>query len=99
MNFPLGFETSVRISRFGANAGKCTCKKGWSGSKCQQESPTVNCQNVSSAEVRSLLEIPDPWATHACVPMGWPVGGGHGPLSRRPLEEAAYLDRFGESLG
>lgn len=49
-------------------------------------------------EVRQLLEIPDPWATHACVPMGWPVGGGHGPLSRRPLEDAAYLDRFGDSL-
>lgn len=49
-------------------------------------------------EVRSLLEIPEPWAVHACVPIGWPVGGGHGPLSRRPVEEFVFGDRFGETL-
>jgi nitroreductase/alkylhydroperoxidase family enzyme len=49
-------------------------------------------------EVRELLEIPEPWATCAFVPIGWPVGGGHGPLSRRPVEQAAFADRFGDAL-
>jgi hypothetical protein len=49
-------------------------------------------------EVCELLEIPKPWATHAFVPIGWPVGGGHGPLSRRPVEETVFADRFGEAM-
>jgi nitroreductase/alkylhydroperoxidase family enzyme len=49
-------------------------------------------------EVRELLEIPEPWATCAFVPIGWPVGGGHGPLSRRPVEEVVFADRFGDAL-
>jgi len=49
-------------------------------------------------EVRELLEIPEPWATCAFVPIGWPVGGGHGPISRRPVEQVAFSDRFGEAL-
>jgi len=49
-------------------------------------------------EVRELLEIPEPWATYAFVPIGWPVGSGHGPLNRRPVEEVAFGDRFGEAL-
>ncbi|HEB88130.1 MAG TPA: hypothetical protein ENI85_01025 [Deltaproteobacteria bacterium] len=49
-------------------------------------------------EVRELLEIPEPWATHAFVPIGWPVGGGHGPIARRPVEQVAFEDRFGEAL-
>jgi nitroreductase/alkylhydroperoxidase family enzyme len=50
------------------------------------------------AQVRELLEIPEPWATAAFVPIGWPVGGGHGPISRRPLEQVAFADRFGDAL-
>ncbi len=49
-------------------------------------------------ELRELLEIPEPWATCAFVPIGWPVGGGHGPLARRPVEQVAFADRFGEPL-
>jgi nitroreductase/alkylhydroperoxidase family enzyme len=49
-------------------------------------------------EVRELLEIPEPWATHAFVPIGWPWGGGPGPLARRPVEQVAFSDRFGEAL-
>ena len=48
-------------------------------------------------EVRGLLGIPDPWATYAHVPIGWPVGG-HGPIARRPVESVAYADQFGEPL-
>ena len=49
-------------------------------------------------QVRELLEIPEPWATCAFVPIGWPAGSGHGPLSRRPVERVAFADRFGEAL-
>jgi nitroreductase/alkylhydroperoxidase family enzyme len=49
-------------------------------------------------QVRELLEIPEPWATCAFVPIGWPVGHGHGPLSRRPVEQVVFADRFGEAL-
>jgi nitroreductase/alkylhydroperoxidase family enzyme len=49
-------------------------------------------------EVRELLEIPEPWATSAFVPIGWPLGGGHGPISRRPVEQVAFSDRFGQAL-
>jgi nitroreductase len=48
--------------------------------------------------VRALLEIPDPWATAAFVPIGWPARKGHGPLTRRPLENMAFGDRFGGAL-
>jgi len=50
------------------------------------------------AQVRGVLEIPEPWATAAFVPIGWPVGAGHGPLSRRPVEQVVFDDRFGQPL-
>jgi hypothetical protein len=28
------------------------------------------------------------------VPVGYPVGGGHGPLSRRPVETLVFADRW-----
>jgi nitroreductase len=46
-------------------------------------------------EVRELLAIPQPWATAAAVPVGWPAGAGHGPISRRPVEKLAFADRWG----
>ena len=49
-------------------------------------------------EVRALLEIPEPWATCAFVPVGIPASRGHGPLSRRPPEKMAFLDRWGAPL-
>ncbi|NJN50629.1 MAG: nitroreductase family protein [Gammaproteobacteria bacterium] len=45
--------------------------------------------------VRALLELPDGWYTCAHVPIGYPVGGGHGPVARRPLAEMVFTDRFG----
>jgi nitroreductase len=50
------------------------------------------------AEVRPLLGIPEPWATAAFVPIGYPAGRGHGPLTRKPVETMAYADRWGGSL-
>ena len=49
-------------------------------------------------EVKALLGIPDDWGTAATIPVGYPVGRGHGPISRRPVEEMVFGDRFGEPL-
>lgn len=46
--------------------------------------------------VRELLDIPDPWYTCAFMPIGYPVGQGHGPISRRPVSKLAYLDGWGK---
>ena len=48
--------------------------------------------------VKALLEIPEDWYTCGCVPLGYPVGKGHGPISRRPVEKLCFGDRFGEAL-
>ena len=45
--------------------------------------------------VRELLKIPDPWGTAAVVPIGYPVSRGHGPISRRPVEELVFSDAWG----
>ena len=57
---------------------------------------TLLCK--AEPQVRALLEIPDPWATAAFVPIGWPARKGHGPLTRRPLANMAFGDRFGGAL-
>lgn len=54
---------------------------------------TLLCEN--EPEVRSILEIPEPWATAAAIPMGYPVRGGHGPIRRRGVEQLVYDDKFG----
>ena len=46
-------------------------------------------------QVRELLAIPQPWATAAAIPVGWPVGIGHGAISRRPVDKLAFADRWG----
>lgn len=51
---------------------------------------TLLCRR--EAEVRALLEIPEPWGTAAAIPIGYPAGRGHGPITRRPPEELAYAD-------
>lgn len=48
------------------------------------------------AEIRPLLRLPEPWAFAAFVPVGFPVGTGHGPLGRRPIREMVFADRWGE---
>ncbi len=54
---------------------------------------TLLCQHEGA--VKSLLDIPDAWGTCAAIPLGYPLRKGHGPLSRRPTEKLAYLDRWG----
>jgi nitroreductase len=57
---------------------------------------TLLCAEEPS--VRALLEIPEPWGTAAAVPIGYPVRGGHGPISRRPVDKLAFLDRWSQPL-
>ena len=57
---------------------------------------TLHC--LREDEVVDLLGIPDGWATAAMVPIGYPVGRGHGPITRRPPSALAYSDTFGNPL-
>jgi nitroreductase len=45
-------------------------------------------------QLRTLLEIPDEVAIAATIPLGRPVGAGHGPVRRRPLPELVYEDAW-----
>ena len=47
------------------------------------------------AEIKALLDIPADWYTCAFLPIGYPVLGGHGPISRRPVDKLAFADRWG----
>lgn len=46
-------------------------------------------------EVKKLLDIPAEWGTAAMIPLGYPVGQGHGPISRKPVSELFFRDRWG----
>lgn len=48
--------------------------------------------------VRALFGVPDDWYTCAVMPIGYPVGKGHGPISRRPVAKLAFADSWGEPL-
>lgn len=45
--------------------------------------------------VKQLLDIPEDWYTCAVMPIGYAVGKGHGPISRRPVAKLAYRDSWG----
>jgi len=53
---------------------------------------------ADEAAVLELLEIPEPWGTAAAIPIGYPVRGGHGPITRRPVEKLAYLDTWSNAI-
>lgn len=56
---------------------------------------TLHC--LREGEVKELLDIPDGWATAGMVPIGYPVGKGHGPITRLPPADMAYRDTFGQA--
>jgi len=56
---------------------------------------TLHC--LSEPEVKELLDIPDAWATVALVPIGYPVGRGHGPITRKGPDVMAAQDTFAAS--
>lgn len=51
---------------------------------------------MEEAAVKALLGIPDDWATAAMIPLGYPVGKGHGPITRKPVSELFFADTWGE---
>lgn len=53
---------------------------------------TLLCQDEPA--VKALLGIPDGWYTAAAVPIGYPVGGGYGPTTRRDLDALFYRDAW-----
>lgn len=53
---------------------------------------TLLCYEES--KVKELLDIPEDWYTCAHVPVGYPVLGGHGPISRRPVDDMVSFNRF-----
>ncbi len=56
---------------------------------------TLHC--LQEPEVQEALEIPEGWATLAMVPIGYPKGVGHGPITRQPPSALAYDDTFGNA--
>ena len=50
---------------------------------------------IAEPEVKSLLDIPDPWGTAAAIPLGYPVGKGHGPIRRRSTGSLVFDNSFG----
>lgn len=54
---------------------------------------TLHC--LQEDRVKEVLDIPPEWATVGMVPIGYPVGRGHGPITRQPPAAMAYRDRFG----
>ena len=46
--------------------------------------------------LRKAVGVPDDWMLAGHVVVGWPRGR-HGPVRRRPVAEAVYIDRWGEA--
>lgn len=46
--------------------------------------------------VRALLGVPAPWRLHAITPLGYPAGGGHGRIARKPIERMVFRDEWGQ---
>ena len=53
---------------------------------------TLLCRE--EADVKALLKIPGDWFTCAHIPLGYPVGRGHGPISRPPVTEMVFEDEW-----
>ncbi len=51
----------------------------------------IRCED----EVRALLSIPAEVASFALMPIGWPLQN-FGPLTRKPVREVAFADKWGE---
>ena len=49
---------------------------------------------IEEDKVKPLLDIPEEWYTCAHVPIGYPVGGGHDPISRRPMEAMVHFNSW-----
>ena len=54
---------------------------------------TLHC--LREPELKEALGIPAEWATLALVPIGYPMGKGHGPITRQPPARLVFDDAFG----
>ena len=54
---------------------------------------TLHC--LAEEDVKEALQIPEGWATLAMVPLGYPIGAGHGTITRQPIQALAFDDAFG----
>ena len=54
---------------------------------------TLHC--LAEEEVKEALRIPEGWATLAMVPLGYPIGSGHGAITRQSVTALAFDDAFG----
>jgi nitroreductase len=57
---------------------------------------TLLCYEESA--MRELLVLPEDWYTCGVMPIGYPVRGGHGPISRRPVSKLCFEDKFGSNI-
>jgi nitroreductase len=48
-------------------------------------------------DLRRILEIPENVVISATIPLGYPAGGGHGPVRRRPVTELVFDDVWARS--
>ena len=48
------------------------------------------------AEVKPMLGLPERWYTCAHVPVGYPLRGGHGPISRNALEKMVCYNEWAD---
>ena len=55
----------------------------------------VTCQYET--EVRQILGLPDSIITYGMITIGYPMGK-FGPVSREPVEQVAWKDRYGTSF-
>jgi nitroreductase len=53
---------------------------------------------MSEPAVKELLNIPDDWATAAMVPLGYSVGVGYGPISRKPVDQLFYQNGWDQPV-
>jgi nitroreductase len=51
---------------------------------------------VEEPAVKDILGLPEDWYTAAAVPMGYPVGSGHGSITRKPIDKMVFRDEYGE---
>ena len=51
---------------------------------------------MEEPKIRELLALPDDWYTAAHVPVGHSVGGGHGPLRRKPTKQMVSHNRWAD---
>ena len=54
---------------------------------------TLHC--IREPQVKAALGIPADWATLAMVPIGYPIGKGHGPITRKAPADLVFDDVYG----